>query len=61
MSGGLTYWMFGYGLSYGEDAGTSWFSGMGSWFVGEAGPMQVVNIERSDTYRLLFLTVRNKG
>ena len=38
--GGMTYWMFGYGLSYGEDAGTTWFSGFGSFFVTEAGAMQ---------------------
>ena len=37
--GGLTYWAFGYGLSYGTDAGTSWFSGMGSFFVDDTGYM----------------------
>ena len=36
----MTYWAFGFGLSYGEDKGTTWFSGMGDWFVGEEGPMQ---------------------
>jgi Amt family ammonium transporter len=25
--GGNTYWAFGYGMSYGTDAGTSWFVG----------------------------------
>lgn len=32
--------MFGYGLSYGESTGTSWFTAMGSWFLDESGPMQ---------------------
>lgn len=26
--GGLTYWMFGYGLSFGDDEGTNAFCGM---------------------------------
>ncbi|XP_023336671.1 putative ammonium transporter 3 [Eurytemora carolleeae] len=38
--GGVTYWAFGYGLSYGESTGTSWFTAMGSWFLDESGPMQ---------------------
>jgi ammonium transporter len=37
--GGVSYWAIGYGLSYGEDTGTSWFSGMGSWFVDDNGVM----------------------
>ena len=39
-TGGITYWAFGYGMSYGEDKGTSWFMAMGSWFVDNQGPMQ---------------------
>ncbi len=39
-TGGVTYWAFGYGLSYGESTGTSWFTAMGSWFLDESGPMQ---------------------
>ena len=35
--GGLTYWAFGYGLSYGTDAGSSPFMGVGSWFVNSEG------------------------
>jgi Amt family ammonium transporter len=31
--GGLTYWMFGYGLSFGMEAGTNWFCGVGYWCV----------------------------
>ena len=37
--GGLTYWAFGYGMSYGEGPGTTWFMGMGSWFVDDVGVM----------------------
>ena len=37
--GGLTYWAFGYGMSYGKDAGTSWFVGLGSFFVDDTGYM----------------------
>ena len=35
--GGLTYWAFGYGLSYGTDSGNSPFMGVGSWFVNAEG------------------------
>ena len=35
--GGVTYWAFGYGMSYGEDSGTSWLMGMGDWFVDDEG------------------------
>ena len=31
--GGITYWAFGYGLSYGEDYSNDFFS-LGNWFVG---------------------------
>ena len=35
--GGITYWAFGYGLSYGTDWGTNPFFGFGSWFVSAQG------------------------
>ena len=35
--GGLTYWAFGYGLSYGDGSGSSPFMGVGSWFVNAEG------------------------
>ena len=35
--GGVTYWAFGYGMSYGESSLSSWFMGWGSWFVDGAG------------------------
>ena len=31
--GGLTYWAFGYGLSFGMDSGTNGFTGIGKWLV----------------------------
>lgn len=31
--GGLTYWMFGFGLSYGRDEGSNPFCGIGHFFV----------------------------
>ncbi len=31
--GGLTYWAFGYGLSFGMDEGTNGFMGIGKWMV----------------------------
>ncbi|GIX73033.1 putative ammonium transporter 3 [Caerostris extrusa] len=31
--GGLSYWMFGYGLQYGQGPGSSAFCGIGSFFV----------------------------
>ncbi len=30
--GGVTYWAFGYGLSYGKDPGTNFFFGVGNWY-----------------------------
>ena len=35
-SGGITYWAFGYGLSYGEDYSNDFFS-LGNWFVDAEG------------------------
>ena len=37
--GGMTYWAFGYGMSYGTGPGTTWFMGFGSWFVDDQGVM----------------------
>ena len=34
--GGVTYWAFGYGLSYGEDYSNDFFS-LGNWFVDADG------------------------
>ena len=34
--GGVTYWAFGYGLSYGEDYSNYFFS-LGNWFVDASG------------------------
>ena len=31
--GGLTYWAFGYGLSYGDSSWSNSFVAFGSWFV----------------------------
>ncbi|ELT98791.1 hypothetical protein CAPTEDRAFT_22997, partial [Capitella teleta] len=31
--GGLSYWLFGYGLSFGQDSGNNPFCGIGHWFV----------------------------
>ncbi len=35
--GGMTYWAFGYGMSYGESSMTNWFMGFGDWFVDDEG------------------------
>ena len=35
--GGVTYWAFGYGMSYGESSMSNWFMGWGSWFVDDVG------------------------
>ena len=35
--GGVTYWAFGYGLSYGQETGSNPFMGVGSWFVNAEG------------------------
>ena len=31
--GGATYWMFGYSLQYGDRPGTTWFCGIGDFFL----------------------------
>ena len=31
--GGLTYWMVGYGLTFGDSPGSNGFTGMGSFFL----------------------------
>ena len=31
--GGLSYWLFGFGLSFGEEPGSNGFTGLGHWFV----------------------------
>merc|ERR1711923_345483 len=35
--GGMTYWAFGYGMSYGESSMANWFMGFGDWFVDDEG------------------------
>ncbi|KAK6179626.1 hypothetical protein SNE40_011941 [Patella caerulea] len=35
--GGITYWMFGYGFSFGEEKGSNAFTGVGSFFVDADG------------------------
>jgi Amt family ammonium transporter len=35
--GGLTYWAFGYGLSYGESEYSNGFVAFGNWFVDASG------------------------
>ena len=35
--GGVTYWAFGYGMSYGESSMSTWFMGWGDWFVDDVG------------------------
>jgi ammonia channel protein AmtB len=36
--GGMTYWAFGYGLSYGESEYSNSFIAFGTWFVDASGP-----------------------
>ena len=36
--GGMTYWAFGYGLSYGESEYSNSFISFGNWFVDASGP-----------------------
>ena len=35
--GGVTYWAFGYGISYGESSLSNWVMGFGDWFVDGEG------------------------
>ena len=39
--GGITYWMFGYGFSYGEDPGSNPFIGWGHFFVDTQDPKEM--------------------
>ena len=45
--GGITYWAFGYGLSYGEDYSNDFFS-LGNWFVGTSHTDRHENFHISD-------------
>ena len=53
--GGITYWAFGYGLSYGEDYSNDFFS-LGNWFVGTNRADRHENLQISDFHIRFFVT-----
>ncbi|CAB4062675.1 amt [Lepeophtheirus salmonis] len=53
--GGVTYWAFGYGLSYGESYGTTPFFGVGKWFVNAEG-LKMGPIYATFLFQLSFAT-----
>ena len=52
--GGVTYWAFGYGLSYGEDYPNP-FIGIGSWFVQDESA-RMGEVYASFLFQLSFAT-----
>lgn len=54
--GGISYWMFGYGLSYGTDPGTNPFCGIGHWFVTSKDPDQMGLVYSNFIFQLSFTT-----
>ena len=54
--GGITYWAFGYGLSYGEDYSNDFFS-LGNWFVGTSRADRHENFHISDFLIRFFCPV----
>ena len=53
--GGLTYWAFGYGLSFGMDPGTNGFTGVGKWMV-DAAPEAMGVTFSTFIFQLSFAT-----
>ncbi|XP_013774170.1 putative ammonium transporter 3 [Limulus polyphemus] len=53
--GGLGYWMFGYGMSFGQGAGTNPFIGIGSYFI-DADEKEMGSIFATYIFQLSFAT-----
>ncbi|XP_013793823.1 putative ammonium transporter 3, partial [Limulus polyphemus] len=53
--GGLGYWMFGYGMSFGEGVGTNPFIGVGSYFV-DADEKEMGAVFATYIFQLSFAT-----
>ena len=53
--GGLSYWLFGYGLSFGTDKGSNEFSGLGS-FLTDADHEQMGHVFSQFFFQLSFAT-----
>ncbi len=54
--GGITYWAFGYGFSYGKDAGTNPMFGLGNWFVNADSEMSAGPVFTTFLFQLSFAT-----
>jgi ammonia channel protein AmtB len=54
--GGMSYWMFGYGLSYGSESSTNPFCGIGSWFVTSKDPDEMGVVYSNFIFQLSFTT-----
>lgn len=53
--GGLTYWMFGFGLSFGQDEGSNMFCGVGHFFV-DADDDEMGEVFSMFVFQLSFAT-----
>ena len=53
--GGITYWMYGFGMSFGEDPGNNPFVGVGYWFV-DAKPEDMGVVFSTYIFQLSFAT-----
>ena len=53
--GGLSYWLFGYGLSFGEEKGTNAFTGVGS-FLTDAEHDEMGDVFSHFFFQLSFAT-----
>ncbi|CAN7975211.1 unnamed protein product, partial [Ixodes persulcatus] len=54
--GGLSYWVFGFGLQHGEDRGTTLFSGIGYFFVDSSGTEDMGLVFTKFIFQLSFST-----
>ena len=54
--GGLTYWVFGYGLSFGMDPGSNGFVGWGHFCVDSTDPVTMGSLLPSFVFQLSFAT-----
>ncbi|CAN7980259.1 unnamed protein product, partial [Ixodes pacificus] len=54
--GGLSYWVFGFGLQHGEDRGTTLFSGIGYFLVDSSGTEDMGLVFTKFIFQLSFST-----
>ena len=52
--GGIVYWLFGYGLSFGESKGANAFCGVGYWAVSVTDPRVMGGVFVSFVFQVMM-------